>query len=143
MSKYQIKHSKVFPEVFFISNTALEIEGRRLSGKLTFFHPCLISYIKHRIPMRRYVFIFSSYKEKIHKKMLNKKKIFVYKNSLTKENKISLIHLNEKKVVKVLDIKDNKYVKTLEPKEALRFKNAYIEYLEILLKTTGNKNDKR
>ena len=52
MSKYQIKHSKVFPEVFFISNTALEIEGRRLSGKLTFFHPCLISYIKHRIPMR-------------------------------------------------------------------------------------------
>lgn len=123
-------HSKVFPEVFWIANEVLEISGERFDGTPTSRHPCLISHIKHKIPTKRNVFIFTSYKPGIHGNIIKKAKVFVYNEYLTDEHITSFIHLSDDITVSKLDIEDRDYIKTLEPKEAMRFKNAYIAYKE-------------
>lgn len=129
--KTYIKLNKTFPEVYWVMNAILGISGKRLNGEITISHPVLISHLKHKIPNNRYVFIFTSYKEKVHNAIIRKPSIFLYGQSLTAKHKKSLIHLNEKHEISKFVINNNDYIKKLEPEEAIRFKNAYIKYKEI------------
>jgi hypothetical protein len=131
--KYRVsKHIKIFPEVFWIFNNYLNISGNRLDGSETFEHPCLISHIKTNIINKCFVFIFTSYKHNCHKEIIKKKRIFLYKGHLDNNNCISIIDMRKGNIVSKINIKDEKYIKTIEPKEAMRFKNEYINYKEML-----------